>query len=95
MNLNSRIIVENEFMSREKILLVEALNTLKKLNVEKSVTDGIVQRSAYEEGKKLDGLTDELEKLSERYSEESYGYESLQALIIKIKRGAKNALREI
>ena len=72
MNLNSKIIVENEFMSREKILLVEALNILK-----------------------LDGLTDELEKLSERYSEESYGYESLQALIIKIKRGAKNALREI
>ena len=95
MNLNSKIIVENEFMSREKILLVEALNILKKLNVEKSVIDGIVKRSAYEEGKKLDGLKDELEKLSERYSEESYGYESLQALIIKIKRGAKNALREI
>ena len=44
MNLNSKIIVENEFMSREKILLVEALNILKKLNVEKSVTDGIVKR---------------------------------------------------
>ncbi len=90
---NSMAIKENEFTSKEKLQLLKVVAVLSKLGVKGSIFDEIQKRSQMENSKCLVGLEDSLIKIRNRYSEESFGYESIQELLEQLKGGAENAVR--
>lgn len=87
---NKMAIKENGFMSDEKLALLVVMTTLKKLGENGQIIDEILDRSKREKGKMLDGLAEKLVPIRNKFSEESFGFESIQALINELNGGAHN-----
>ena len=79
--IQNNVIRENEFMTREKILLLQTVSTLKRLGEGEELIEKLLEKAKGEKEQMLAGVPEQLTVLREKYREESYGYEALQRLI--------------
>lgn len=85
--IQSKVIKENEFMSREKILLLQTVSTLKRLGGNDELVQKLLEKAKGEQEQMLVGLPEQLTVLRDKYTVESYGYEVLQGLINDLNGG--------
>lgn len=85
--IQSKVIKENEFMSREKILLLQTVSTLKRLGGNDELVQKLLEKAKGEKEQMLVGLPEQLTVLRDKYSVESYGYEVLQKLVDDLNGG--------
>ena len=85
--IQNNVIRENEFMTREKILLLQTVSTLKRLGEGEELIEKLLEKAKGEKGQMLAGVPEQLTVLKGKYREESYGYEALQRLIDDMKGG--------
>lgn len=79
--IQNNVIRENEFMTREKILLLQTVSTLKRLGEGEELIEKLLEKAKGEKEQMLTGVPEQLTVLKGKYREESYGYEALQRLI--------------
>lgn len=79
--IQNNVIRENEFMTREKILLLQTVSTLKRLGEGEELIEQLLEKAKGEKEQMLTGVPEQLTVLRGKYREESYGYEALQRLI--------------
>ena len=79
--IQNNVIRENEFMTREKILLLQTVSTLKRLGEGEELIEKLLKKAKGEKEQMLTGVPEQLTVLKGKYREESYGYEALQRLI--------------
>ncbi len=79
--IQNKVIRENEFMPREKILLLQTVSTLKRLGESEELIGKLLEKAKGEKEQMLAGLPEQLTVMQEKYTEESYGYTTLQRLI--------------
>lgn len=87
---NSKVIRENEFMPREKVLLLQVISALKRLGEDESVVQSLVSRTKEDKTVMLNGVLEQLTVLRDKYAEESYGYEVLSNVIRDLNGGEKH-----
>ena len=85
--IQNNVIRENEFMTREKILLLQTVSTLKRLGEGEELIEKLLKKAKGEKEQMLTGVPEQLTVLKGKYREESYGYEALQRLIDDMKGG--------
>ena len=79
--IQNKVIRENEFMPREKILLLQTVSTLKRLSESEELIQKLLEKAKDPKEEMLVGLREQLTVMQTKYTEESYGYEALQGLI--------------
>lgn len=84
----NRVIKENEFMPREKVLLLQAITALKRLGEEESIISFLVAQSKKNQSEMLVGVRERLVELRDKYSEDSYGREILSELLCDMEGGS-------
>lgn len=84
---NSKAIEENEFMSKQKILLLRTVATLKRLGGNDGLIEELVEKARGKTEDMLVGLLEKLEALQRKYREGSTGYRKLQEIIDEIEGG--------
>ena len=85
--LNSKAIEENEFMPKQKILLLRTVATLKRLGGNEGLIEELVEKARGKTEDMLVGLLEKLESLQGKYREGSTGYCKLQEIIDEIEGG--------
>ena len=85
--LNSKAIEENEFMPKQKILLLRTVATLKRLGGNEGLIEKLVEKARGKTEDMLVGLLEKLEALQQKYREGSIGYRKLQEIIDEIEGG--------
>lgn len=85
--LNSKAIEENEFMPKQKILLLRTVATLKRLGGNERLIEELVEKARGKTEDMLVGLLEKLEALQQKYREGSTGYRKLQEIIDEIEGG--------
>lgn len=85
--LNSKAIVENEFMPKQKILLLRTVATLKRLGGNESLVEELVEKARGNGEDMLDGLLENMMSLQSKYRELSPGYCKLQEIIDELEGG--------
>lgn len=75
--IQNKVIRENEFMPREKILLLQTVSTLKRLGESEELIGKLLEKAKGEKEQMLAGLPEQLTVMQEKYTEESYGYTTL------------------
>jgi len=85
--LNSKAIEENEFMPKQKILLLRTVATLKRLGGNEGLIEELVEKARGKTEDMLVGLLEKLEALQQKYREGSTGYRKLQEIIDEIEGG--------
>lgn len=85
--IQNKVIQENEFMPREKILLLQTVSTLKRLGGNDELIQKLLEKARGEKEQMLVGLPEQLTVLRDKYSVESYGYEVLQKLVDDLNGG--------
>lgn len=84
---NSKVITENEFMQKRKIILLRAVATLKRLGGNESLIEELIERARRNDETMLDGLLEKLIELQSVYREKSSAYCRLQEIIDEIEGG--------
>ena len=84
---NSKAIEENEFMPKQKILLLRTVATLKRLGGNDGLIEELVEKARGKTEDMLVGLLEKLEALQQKYREGSTGYRKLQEIIDEIEGG--------
>lgn len=84
---NSKAIEENEFMPKQKILLLRTVATLKRLGGNERLIEELVEKARGNSGNMLDGLLEKLEALQSKYREGTTGYCKLQEIIDELEGG--------
>ena len=84
---NSKAIEENEFMPKQKILLLRTVATLKRLGGNEGLIEELVEKARGKTEDMLVGLLEKLEALQHKYREGSTGYRKLQEIIDEIEGG--------
>lgn len=84
---NSKAIEENEFMPKQKILLLRTVATLKRLGGNEGLIEELVEKARGKTEDMLVGLLEKLEALQQKYREGSTGYRKLQEIIDEIEGG--------
>ena len=85
--LNSKAIEENEFMPKQKILLLRTVATLKRLGGNEGLIEELVEKARGKTEDMLVGFLEKLEALQQKYREGSIGYRKLQEIIDEIEGG--------
>jgi len=85
--LNSKAIEENEFMPKQKILILRTVATLKRLGGNEGLIEELVEKARGKTEDMLVGLLEKLEALQQKYREGSTGYRKLQEIIDEIEGG--------
>ncbi len=85
--LNSKAIEENEFMPKQKILLLRTVATLKRLGGNESLVEELVEKARGNGEDMLDGLLEKMKSLQSKYRELSPGYCKLQEIIDELEGG--------
>ena len=85
--LNSKAIEENEFMPKQKILLLRTVATLKRLGGNEGLIEVLVEKARGKTEDMLVGLLEKLESLQGKYREGSTGYCKLQEIIDELEGG--------
>ncbi len=85
--IQNKVIRENEFMPREKILLLQTVSTLKRLGESEELIQKLLEKAKGPKEEMLIGLKEQLTVMQGKYTEESYGCEVLQALIDDLNGG--------
>ena len=65
--LNSKAIEENEFMPKQKILLLRTVATLKRLGGSESLVEELVEKARGNGEDMLDGLLEKMKSLQSKY----------------------------
>ncbi len=84
---NSKVIKENEFMQKKKILLLRAVATLKRIGGQNALIEDLVEKARCNSTEMLDGLLEKLTKLQGGYKENSLRYNRLQEIIEELEGG--------
>ena len=84
---NSKAIEENEFMPKQKILLLRTVAILKRLGGNERLIEELVEKARGKTEDMLVGLLEKLETLQCKYREGSTGYRKLQEIIDEIEGG--------
>ncbi len=84
---NSKVIKENEFMQKKKILLLRAVATLKRIGGQEALIEELVEKAKRNDDGMLDGLLGKLTKLQGGYKENSIRYNYLQEIIEELEGG--------
>jgi len=84
---NNKVITENEFMQKTKILLLRAVAMLKRLGGNEELIEELVEKARKNDETMLDGLLEKLTELQSGYKEKSYAYCRLQEIIDEIEGG--------
>ena len=84
---NSKAIEENEFMPKQKILLLRTVAVLKRLGGNEGLIEELVEKARGKTEDMLVGLLEKLEALQQKYREGSTGYRKLQEIIDEIEGG--------
>lgn len=84
---NSKAIEENEFMPKQKILLLRTVATLKRLGGNERLIEELVEKARGKTEDMLVGLLEKLESLQRKYRECSTGYCRLQEIIDELEGG--------
>ena len=84
---NSKAIEENEFMPKQKILLLRIVATLKRLGGNERLIEELVEKARGKTEDMLVGLLEKLESLQRKYREGSTGYCRLQEIIDELEGG--------
>ena len=84
---NSKAIEENEFMPKQKILLLRTVATLKRLGGNDGLIEELVEKARGKTEDMLVGLLEKLEALQQKYREGSTGYCKLQEIIDELEGG--------
>lgn len=84
---NNKVITENEFMQKTKILLLRAVATLKRLGGNEELIEELVEKARKNDVTMLDGLLEKLTELQSGYKEKSFAYCRLQEIIDEIEGG--------
>ena len=79
---NNKAIKENEFMPREKILLLQTISVLKRLGEDEELVKKLIEKTKGPKEEMLEGVIEQLTVLRDKYSEDSYGHETLHAIIV-------------
>ena len=85
--VNSKAIEENEFMPKQKILLLRTVATLKRLGGNEGLIEELVEKARGKTEDMLVGLLEKLEALQQKYREGSIGYRKMQEIIDEIEGG--------
>lgn len=85
--IQNKVIKENEFMPREKILLLQTVSTLKRLDEREELIQKLLEKAKGPKEEMLIGLKEQLTVMQGKYTEESYGYGALQKLIEDLNGG--------
>lgn len=86
---NNKAIKENEFMPREKILLLQTISVLKRLGEDEELVKKLIEKAKGPKEEMLEGIIEQLTILRDKYSEDSYGHEALHAIIVDMNGGEK------
>lgn len=86
---NNKVIEENKFMSREKVLIFQIVSTLKRLGEEEDFVQKLIEKSKGPKEEMLAGVAEQLTVIRDKYSKDSYGYTAIQEIISDI-NGGKN-----
>ncbi len=84
---NSKVIKENEFMQKKKILLLRAVAALKRIGGQDALIEELVEKAKRNDDGMLDGLLGKLTKLQGGYKENSIRYNHLQEIIEELEGG--------
>jgi len=84
---NSKAIEENEFMPKQKILLLRTVAVLKRLGGNEGLIEELVEKARGKTEDMLVGLLEKLESLQGKYREGSTGYCKLQEIIDELEGG--------
>ena len=84
---NNKVITENEFMQKKKILLLRAVATLKRLGGNEELIEELVEKARKNDDSMLDGLLEKFTELQSGYREKSSAYCRLQEIIDEIEGG--------
>ena len=84
---NSKAIEENEFMPKQKILLLRTVATLKRLGGNERLIEELVEKARGKTEDMLVGLLEKLESLQRKYREGSTGHCRLQEIIDELEGG--------
>ncbi len=84
---NSKVIKENEFMQKKKILLLRAVAALKRIGGQDALIEELVEKAKRNDDGMLDGLLGKLTKLQGGYKENSIRYNYLQEIIEELEGG--------
>lgn len=87
---NNKVIKENEFMPREKILLLQTVSVLKSLGESEELIQKLIEKTKGEKGQMLECVVEQLTVLRDKYSVESYGYEAIHSIITDMNGGDKH-----
>lgn len=85
--IQNKVIKENEFMPREKILILQTVSTLKRLGEREELIQKLLEKAKGPKDEMLIGLKEQLTVMQGKYTEESYGYGALQKLIEDLNGG--------
>ena len=85
--VNSKAIEENEFMPKQKILVLRTVAVLKRLGGNEGLIEELVEKARGKTEDMLVGLLEKLEALQQKYREGSIGYRKLQEIIDEIEGG--------
>ncbi len=85
--LNSKAIEENEFMPKQKILLLRTVATLKRLGENESLVEELVEKARGNDEDMLDSLLEKMKSLQSKYRELSPSYCKLQEIIDELEGG--------
>lgn len=86
---NNKVIEENKFMSREKVLLLQIVSTLKRLGEDEGLVQKLIEKTKGPKEEMLTGVAEQLTVIRDKYSKDSYGYTAIQEIISDI-NGDKN-----
>lgn len=87
---NNKVIKENEFMPREKILLLQTISVLKRLGESEELIGKLIEKTKCPKEEMLSGVAEQLTVLRDKYSEDSYGYEAIHEIISDMNGGEKH-----
>lgn len=83
----NKAIRENEYVPRNKMLLLEAILALKGLKEENTTIQYLTEKAKESPERMLDGVPERILLLREKYPEDSYGYQRLTEILCDLNRG--------
>ena len=90
MYFNGKVLRENGFMSREKLLLLQIIAALKELGTDERVINEMKRRIKLDKTEMLNGIVEELTVARRSYSVDTHGYEVISGLIAECEGNGDN-----
>lgn len=85
--IRDKVIRENEYVPKNKMLLLEAILALKGLKEDETTIQYLIGKAAEKPELMLTGIPEQIRILRDKYSEDSYGYQRLTEILCNLNGG--------